>query len=80
MAISKKMTAPPKLSEDSAQDLCSVAGNSQIRRADLAAVSVTQNRAHEIRILEQIHRDGYERFPVARSDFEDWEDEQAWVD
>ena len=35
---------------------------------------------HKRERLEQKHRDGYERFPVADSEFSDWEDEQVWGD
>ena len=36
----------------------------------------------EVRIneLEQKHREGYERKPVKRGEFDDWETEQVWVE
>jgi len=30
--------------------------------------------------LEQKHREGYERKPVKRGEFSDWEAEQVWVE
>ena len=32
------------------------------------------------RRLEERHRQGYEKFPVAADEFSVWEDEQAWGD
>ena len=33
---------------------------------------------HSVQQLEQKHRRGYERHPVAGDEFSVWEDEQAW--
>ena len=35
---------------------------------------------HAEALLEQQHRQGYERQPVAREEFSVWEEEQAWGD
>ena len=32
------------------------------------------------RRLEEKHREGYERHPVTKEEFEGWEDEQQWGD
>lgn len=35
---------------------------------------------YSIRRLEERHRQGYEKHPVKKDEFEAWEDEQAWGD
>ena len=39
----------------------------------------TQKSPH-ISQLEERHREGYEKFPVAESEFSVWEEEQEWGD
>ncbi len=33
-----------------------------------------------VREKEQVHRQGYERYPVQAGEFDIWEDEQVWPD
>lgn len=43
------------------------------RRALLEAI-----RRHRARLLEERHRHGYQRHPVAEGEFDVWEKEQEW--
>lgn len=45
------------------------------RRALRAALQEMRTRE-----LEQRHREGYQRKPVRKNEFSDWEGEQAWGD
>jgi metal-responsive CopG/Arc/MetJ family transcriptional regulator len=34
----------------------------------------------KLKRLEKLHRAGYERYPVAKGEFDVWNDQQAWGD
>lgn len=64
-----------------------------VRAVDLAAQRLSQSRSTftrealrvalerlQVQTLEQQHREGYLKHPVASGEFSDFEDEQVWID